>query len=331
MSIKRVGVIGGGAWGTALATVVARAGGSALIWAREPEVVDAINMRQENTVFLPGISLADEIAATGDLTEMSGVDAVLMVTPAQALRTIAAELAPHLPAHCPIALCSKGIEASSRKLMSQVLEDVIPGANAIVLSGPSFAADVASGLPTAVTLAGADAAAVADLAGALNNAAFRPYTSDDIIGAQIGGALKNVLAIACGIVEGRRLGASAKAALITRGFAEMVRFGIPQGAQHNTMNGLSGLGDLVLTCSSPQSRNMSLGMAVGQGRPLADILGERHSVSEGVYSAAVITQMAADLDVVMPIVEAVDQILNHTASVDETIENLLSRPIRAET
>ncbi len=331
MTIKRVGIVGGGAWGTALATVIARADGEALIWAREPDVVTSINEKGVNAVFLPGVDLPAGISATGDLAAMAKTDAILAVTPAQALRQVASDLARSVAPGCPIALCSKGIEAETNLLMSQVLDEVLPQADAMILSGPSFAADVARGLPTAVTLAGSNADTVASLAAALKSAAFRPYLSDDAVGAQIGGAVKNVLAIACGIVDGRKLGASAKAALITRGFAEMVRFGMAYGARQGTMNGLSGLGDLVLTCSSPQSRNMSLGMAIGEGRTLDDILGERRSVSEGVYSAAVVTRMAAEKGIEMPIVAAVDQILNHGTEVDSTIAGLLSRPIKTET
>ncbi len=331
MTIKRVGIVGGGAWGTALATAIARADGEALIWARELEVVASINEARVNAMFLPDVGLPSAITATEDLADMAKVDAVLMVTPAQALRQVATALASDLKSGCPVALCSKGIEAGTNLLMSQVLDEVLPQADAMVLSGPSFAADVARGLPTAVTLAGPNADTVASLAEALKSTSFRPYLSDDAVGAQIGGAVKNVLAIACGIVDGRKLGASAKAALITRGFAEMIRFGTAHGAQQLTMNGLSGLGDLVLTCSSPQSRNMSLGMAIGEGRTLDEILGERRSVSEGVYSASVVTRMAADKGIEMPIVAAVDRILNHGAEVDTTIAGLLSRPIKTET
>ena len=330
MAIKRVGIAGGGAWGTALATAIARAGGEALVWAREPEVVAGINETNVNPVFLPDVGLPAAVTATGDLGDIAGTDAILMVTPAQALRQVASALAADVAAGRPVVLCSKGIEAGTGLLMSRVLDDVLPQADAVVLSGPSFAADVARGLPTAVTLAGPNADTVASLADALKSASFRPYLSDDPVGAQIGGAVKNVLAIACGIVDGRRLGASAGAALITRGFAEMVRFGAAHGARQPTMNGLSGLGDLVLTCSSPQSRNMSLGMAIGEGRPLDEILGERRSVSEGVYSASVVTRMAAGKGIDMPIAAAVDRILNHGAEVETTIAGLLRRPIKTE-
>lgn len=230
----------------------------------------------------------------------------------------------------PVALCSKGLEQQTGRLMSAVFEEAVPGSRPLVLSGPSFAADVARGLPTAVTLAGPDPEVVEALAAALNPPTFRPYFSGDVVGAQIGGAVKNVLAIACGIVAGRAMGASAAAALITRGFAEMVRFGAAHGADPATMNGLSGLGDLVLTCSSPQSRNMSLGMELGRGRALADVLGERTSVSEGVYSAASVAVAADRLGIDMPICAAMDRILKHGADIDQTIAALLNRPLKAE-
>jgi glycerol-3-phosphate dehydrogenase (NAD(P)+) len=330
VDIERIGIVGGGAWGTALATVAARTGHGVLVWAREAEVVEAINCDHENTVFLPGVVLDPAIEATSDLTAMGAQDALLLVTPAQAVADVAARLAPVLDPATPVVLCSKGLEQQTGRLMSEVFEAAVPGARTLVLSGPSFAADVARGLPTAVTLAGPDPDVVADIAEALNPPTFRPYLSGDVIGAQIGGAVKNVLAIACGIIAGRALGASAAAALITRGFAEMVRFGTAHGAEAATMNGLSGLGDLVLTCSSPQSRNMSLGMELGRGRGLADVLGERNSVSEGVFSAASIAVAADRLGIDMPICRAIDHILNHGADIDHTIAALLNRPLKAE-
>ncbi len=330
MKFERIGVVGGGAWGTALAGVIARAGGRALVWAREGDVVDAINQSHENTVFLPGIPLPANITATADLADLGAADALLVVTPAQALRQVCLALKPFTGRHQPVVLCSKGIEQSSGKLMSEAFEETVPGSRALILSGPSFAADVAHGLPTAVTLAGPDQTVVQALAEALRGPAFRPYLSSDVVGTQIGGSVKNVLAIACGIVDGKRMGPSARAALVTRGFAEMVRFGVTRGADPATLSGLSGLGDLVLTCSSPQSRNMSLGMALGEGRSLTDVLGERNSVSEGVHSAAIVTRMAADAGVEMPICKAVDDILNHGADIDATVEALLNRPLRSE-
>ena len=329
--IKSIGVVGGGAWGTALATVAARAGRDVLIWAREPEVVDAINRTHENTPFLSGVALAPEIRATVDLADMSDRDALLLVTPAQALRTVTGNLVPHLGGSVPLVVCSKGMERDTNALMSDVLKDVRADAEVQILSGPSFAADVARGLPTAVTLAAKDVDHAKPVAQALSGPTFRPYLSGDLIGAQVGGAVKNVLAIACGIVDGKGLGASARAALTARGFAELQRFGTALGAKPETLSGLSGLGDLILTCTSAQSRNMSLGMALGEGQTIGDILNSRTSVSEGAYTARVVVDMAASLGIEMPISSAVCDIVEETVDVDGAIERLLNRPIRAET
>ena len=329
--IKSIGVVGGGAWGTALATVAARAGRDVRIWAREPEVVHAINRTHENTPFLSGVALAPEIRATVDLADMSDRDALLLVTPAQALRTVTGNLVPHLGGSVPLVVCSKGMERDTNALMSDVLKDVRPDAEVQILSGPSFAADVARGLPTAVTLAAKDVDHAKPVAQALSGPTFRPYLSGDLIGAQVGGAVKNVLAIACGIVDGKGLGASARAALTARGFAELQRFGTALGAKPETLSGLSGLGDLILTCTSAQSRNMSLGMALGEGQTIGDILNSRTSVSEGAYTARVVVDMAASLGIEMPISSAVCDIVEETVDVDGAIERLLNRPIRAET
>lgn len=329
-TMTRAGIVGGGAWGTALATVALRAGLEPLIWAREPEVVEAINTRHENTMFLPGLPLDPAIRATGELAAMAERDVVLMVTPAQALRAVAGELAASLPPGTPVVICSKGIERGSGKLMSEVLAEVLPQATGMILSGPSFAREVAGGLPTAVTLACGDIAAAATVAAALSSPTFRPYTSDDVLGAEIGGAVKNVLAIACGIVEGRGLGESARAALTTRGFAELVRFGTARGARPETLHGLSGLGDLVLTCTSSQSRNMSLGIAIGKGRSAAEVLEARTSVSEGAYTAAVVVDLAGRLGVEMPICAAVRDILDGRLDVDAAVDALLRRPLKRE-
>jgi glycerol-3-phosphate dehydrogenase (NAD(P)+) len=326
----RIGIVGAGAWGTALAAVAARAGADTLVWAREPEVVAAINNAHENSVFLAGIVLLPEIRATNDLGDLGDRDVLLVVTPAQALRPVLADLAPHVRDGTPLVICSKGIERGTSKLMSMVLAETIPGAAGYILSGPSFAADVARGLPTAVTLAGPDEASALPIAEMLSIPAFRPYVSGDIIGAQVGGAVKNVLAIACGIVDGRALGASARAALTTRGFAELSRFGSRLGARPETLAGLSGLGDLILTCNSPQSRNMSLGIELGRGRTVDEVLGSRNSVSEGVYTAAVVVDMARGLGVEMPICDAVHEIVEGRLDVDGAMERLLARPIRAE-
>lgn len=329
--IDRVGVVGAGAWGTALATVVRRAGRDALVWAHEAEVVGDINRRHENGLFLPGIPLDPAIRATASLADLAGCDALLLVTPAQHTRAIAAGLADVLAPGVPLVICSKGIERTSGAFLADVLGETCPRAMPAVLSGPSFAADVARGLPTAVTLACADAGLAESLAGALNAPTFRPYISTDVLGAQIGGAVKNVLAIACGICEGRALGASARAALTTRGFAELVRFGTALGARADTLAGLSGLGDLILTCNSPQSRNMSLGMALGRGESLAAELGSRRTVAEGVHTAAAVMARAEAAGVDMPICAAVHAIVDGRIAVDAAIDALLSRPLKAET
>ncbi|HEY5107235.1 MAG TPA: NAD(P)H-dependent glycerol-3-phosphate dehydrogenase [Caulobacteraceae bacterium] len=324
------GVLGGGAWGTALAQVCARAGLATHLWAREIEVVDAINGDRENTVFLPGVDLESSINATDALAELADVDIVLAVVPAQHLRASLAAFAPHARPGLPIVLCAKGIEVGSLKLMTQVLADAIPAALPLVLSGPSFAGEVARGLPTAITLAAADAELAHRIAGAIATPSFRPYVSDDLIGAQIGGAVKNVLAIACGIVEGRGLGRSAHAALITRGFAELTRLAVALGGEAETCAGLCGLGDLILTCSSLQSRNMSVGVALGRGDSLPTALAGKLSVAEGVASAPAVEALAAKAAVDMPICKAVAAILTGTVDIDTAIAGLLSRPLRAE-
>jgi len=328
--IDRIGIVGGGAWGTALATVAERAGREVLIWAREPEVVEDINDRHVNSLFLPDIPLDPAIRATGTLADLAQFDALLLVTPAQALRAVSSELCQYLSPGEPLVICAKGIEQATGSFLSDVLAEVCPAAVPAVLSGPSFAADVACGLPTAVTLACADDALAQSLAAALNPPTFRPYVSHDVLGAQIGGAVKNVLAIACGICEGRGLGASARAALTARGFAELVRFGAALGAYPETLAGLSGLGDLILTCNSPQSRNMSLGMALGRGETLDEVLGARRTVSEGVYTAAAVVERARNLGVELPLCAAVYGIVSAQITVDDAIDALLSRPLKRE-
>jgi glycerol-3-phosphate dehydrogenase (NAD(P)+) len=330
-AVERIGIIGGGAWGTALAVTARRAGRSVVLWAREAEVAAAINRDHENPLFLPGVALDAAIRATTDLAEAAAAaDALLLVTPAQHLRALAEALEPYLPGGTPVLVCAKGIEEKTGALMGEVVATALPAAPLAVLSGPTFAAEVARGLPTAVTLATRDAALGRRLVAALGTRSFRPYLSGDIVGAEIGGAVKNVLAIACGIVMGRRLGDNARAALITRGLAEMVRLALRKGGQAETLMGLSGLGDLVLTCGSLQSRNHSLGVALGEGRALADILAERRSVTEGVTSAAAAAVLAARLGVEMPIVAAVDAILHHGAAVDQAVAALLARPFKSE-
>ncbi|WP_397420351.1 NAD(P)H-dependent glycerol-3-phosphate dehydrogenase [Phenylobacterium sp.] len=326
----RVGVMGGGAWGTALAQVCARAGREVILWAREPDVVETINARHENVSFLAGIPLEPQIRATGQLSDLAGADLVLAVPPAQHMRTTLLAFASHARPGLPVLLCSKGVEQGSLKLMTEVLAETLPGAAPAVLSGPSFAAEVARGLPTAVTLACPDMAQAERLAEAIATPMFRPYFATDMIGAEAGGAVKNVLAIACGIVEGRGLGRSAHAALITRGFSELTRLAIALGGEAETVAGLCGLGDLVLTCSSPQSRNMSVGLALGKGLTLEEALTGKLSVAEGVASAPAVRDLARKLGVETPICEAVAAILDGKVGVDVAIHELLSRPLREE-
>jgi glycerol-3-phosphate dehydrogenase (NAD(P)+) len=326
MTIDRIGVIGGGAWGTALAQVAASGGCETLIWALEPEVVRAINDAHENPVFLPGLPLSASLRATTDLVELGRCDAWLVVTPAQHMRSVL-EQAPRSGA--PLVLCSKGIEEGSGKLLHQVAAEACPGAPIAALSGPSFADEVAAGLPTAVTLAAEDPGLARQLRSRLARPTFRIYLSDDVAGAEVGGAVKNVLAIACGVVGGRGLGENARAALIARGFAEMTRFGVAMGARPETLAGLSGLGDLVLTCSSTTSRNYSLGKGLGEGRSAEELLSDRRTVAEGAFTAPVLARLAHDRGIDMPIVDSVDRLLKG-ASVDSILEELLSRPPRAE-
>ena len=330
MQFKTAGVIGAGAWGTALAQVAGWAGLDVLLQAREPEVVESIRARRVNEAFLPGIVLDDHVSVTPDLADLAACDLILAVPPAQHMRSTLVAFAAHHRPGVPVILCSKGIERGSLKLMTDVLAETLPAAPAAVLSGPSFAAEVARGLPSAVTLACADEALGEALMGTLSAPGFRPYLATDLIGAEVGGAIKNVLAIACGIAEGRGLGRSAHAALITRGFAEMTRMGVALGGQAETVAGLCGLGDLVLTCSSPQSRNMSLGLALGQGQTVEQALAGKRSVAEGYESAPAVRELAARVGVDMPISLAVAALLNGETTVEAMIESLLSRPLKAE-
>jgi glycerol-3-phosphate dehydrogenase (NAD(P)+) len=322
-----IGVIGAGAWGTALAQMLASDGRDVVLWAYEPEVVAAINAEHRNPLYLPSATLATTIRATGNLTDLASLDTVLVVTPAQVLGRILSGL----PAHPrDLVLCSKGIEAGTGRLMNDVARDAAPGSAIAVLSGPTFAHEVAAGLPTAVTLAcGGGRAQWERLAPALARPAFRPYYSDDVAGAEIGGAVKNVLAIACGVVDGLGLGQNARAALIARGYAEMLRFGEALGARAETLSGLCGLGDLVLTCSSTSSRNFSLGKALGEGASAADLMSDRRTVAEGAHTAPVLADLAATRGIPMPIVAAVDAILKGE-NARAVVAALLARPLKAE-
>jgi glycerol-3-phosphate dehydrogenase (NAD(P)+) len=330
LKLETISVIGGGAWGTALAQTFALSGKSTVLWAREGDVVDDINTRHVNRVFLPGIALEPSIVATSELQQAAASDICLMVVPAQFVRAVANGLKPFLTSSVPIVMCSKGIEQSTGKLMGEVISEILPDAPFAVLSGPSFATDVARGLPTALTLASRNEPIGRALASALSSRQMRLYWSSDVTGAELGGAVKNVLAIAAGIVEGRELGASAHAALVSRGFAEMRRFSEAMGARSDTLLGLSGLGDLVLTCGSAQSRNMSLGRALGEGKKLSDILGSRSAVTEGVYTAAAVVRLARAKAIEMPIAEAVHAIIEGRLSVDDAIAALMQRPLKAE-
>lgn len=330
MQFKTAGVIGAGAWGTALAQVVGRAGLDVRLQAREPEVVESIRERRVNEAFLPGITLDDRISVTADLADLGSCDVILAVPPAQHMRSTLTAFAAHHRPGVPVILCSKGIERGSLKLMTDVLAETLPQAPAAVLSGPSFAGEVARGLPSAVTLACVDAALGEELMWTLSAPGFRPYLATDLIGAEVGGAIKNVLAIACGMAEGRGLGRSAHAALITRGFAEMTRMGVALGGEAETVAGLCGLGDLVLTCSSPQSRNMSLGLALGQGQTVEQALAGKRSVAEGYESAPAVRELAAKMGVEMPISLAVAALLNGETTVEAVIDDLLSRPLKVE-
>lgn len=322
-----IAILGGGAWGTALANIIAETE-DVLMWVREAEVAEAINEARENPLFLPGIKLSPRIRATTDLGALAASDLWLCVPPAQHLRAVLA--AAPSDGRPTLLLCAKGIEAGSLQLMTEVATEVAPHSEVAVLSGPSFATEAARGLPTAVTLAAHSLDRAGELAERLARAAFRPYAADDRIGCEIGGAVKNVLAIACGVVIGAGLGENARAAILARGFAEMTRFGVARGGRAETLAGLSGLGDLVLTCGSTQSRNMSLGMALGKGQSAAEALRDKRSVAEGASTAPVLMQAAAKAGVEMPICEAVADLLAGRASIDEVTNELLRRPLRSE-
>jgi glycerol-3-phosphate dehydrogenase (NAD(P)+) len=326
MMFNHIAVIGAGSWGTALALSCRRAGRQVTLWARD--AANAAELRHKRqSLYLPGVTIDEGIAIAGDIADAARADAILLAVPAQEVRTAAMTLAPLIADGAPLIVCAKGIERGSKKFMSEIVAECAPQAAPAILSGPSFATDVARGLPTAVTLATPDGALAAALARARGTASFRPYHSTDMRGAEIGGATKNVLAIAAGVVAGRGLGASAAAALTTRGFAELVRFGRAYGARFETMTGLSGLGDLILTCSSPQSRNYSFGTHLGRGQKPDEIHG---GLAEGVFTASVLVEMARDRAVDMPISAAVATLLGGTIGVDEAIESLLSRPFKAE-
>ena len=329
MSAMKVGVIGAGAWGMALALVAARAGHSITLWARREEIARGINGTRESQR-LPGIALPANIMATADPAALNASDLLVVACAAQALRSVMTQFRPHLPAGIPAVIAAKGIERTTSRFMVDVLGDVCPEAEPMVLSGPSFALDVARGMPTAVTLAARSIERARPVAEALSLPTFRPYVSDDLAGVQVGGAVKNVLAIACGIVTSRGLGESARAALIARAFAELTRFGAALGARRETLAGLSGLGDLVLTCTSKQSRNFRLGLALGEGQDLSAATGGLNGISEGAFTAAAVVRIAGERGIEVPVSTAVLDILEGRLSIERAIDSLMQRPLKAE-
>lgn len=325
-----IGVVGAGAWGTALAQVFASDKRDVTIWAREEEVVNAINEKHENTVFLPGIDLHPSLRATTSIEEISSQNIILMVSPAQYFRASLEQMKPHINEGTYIVICAKGIEISSGLLMSQVAHEVMPKGDFAILTGPTFASEIAQGLPGAVTIGTYSPSTGTALLKELSTPTFRPYLSDDVLGVQLGGALKNVVAIASGIVEGKHLGESARAALMTRGITEMARLGVSLGARHETLLGMCGIGDLMLTASSMQSRNFSLGAEIGAGRTMQEILSTRNAVTEGVHTAQAVIELAHKHGIEMPICQAVNDILTDKITIDEAIDKLLERPLKTE-
>ncbi|MCW2309854.1 NAD(P)H-dependent glycerol-3-phosphate dehydrogenase [Rhodobium gokarnense] len=325
-----IGIIGAGAWGSALALVASRAGRKAILWGRDAETVASVNAGNGNPRYLPGIPFKEPISGTIDLSEAASADLLLLVTPAQTLRAVLRDLQPLVASGTPVVLCAKGIERSTGRLMSEVLVEELPQARPAALSGPSFASDVARGLPTAVTIASADGALADAIADSLSAPAFRPYAATDLVGVEIGGALKNVLAIGAGAVAGARLGKSAEAALIARGFAEIRRFARRRGAEAETLMGLSGLGDLMLTCSSVQSRNYAFGIGIGEGAAVADLLARGRPLAEGAMTALIARDLARREAIDMPITEVVAEIVEGRLRLDAAIERLMRRPLKRE-
>ena len=324
--MSRLAVVGAGAWGTALAALYARGGETVALLGRDHATIESINEGHANPRYLPGIQLPASVRATGDAGEaLADAELVLLVVPAQSLAGVAGNLAPHLAASATLVLCAKGIERTSGRFLSELAAEVLPGHPLAALSGPSFATDVASGLPTAVTAAAKDGEAADRLARQLSTESFRCYASDDLRGVEVGGALKNVLALAAGIVAGRGLGASAQAAIVTRGFVELRRLGEALGGRPETLMGLSGLGDLVLTCSSPQSRNFAYGAALGRGEDVSQM-----KLAEGVFTAAIAARLAGESAIEAPIVETVAKVLGGELSVNEAAQRLLARPLKRE-
>ncbi|MAI60861.1 MAG: glycerol-3-phosphate acyltransferase [Micavibrio sp.] len=325
-----ISIIGAGAWGTALAQGYAQAGHDCLIWAREAEVVSAINQENENTLYLPGFELNANLKATNNIEDCLTSEILLLVSPAQHLRSTLEGIKNKLPKGAILVICSKGIEIASGQLLSDIAEEIVPDAHIAVLTGPTFAAEIVAGLPCAYTIAVKDPEIGKRCQQALSSAYMRPYLSDDLIGAQIGGAIKNVIAIACGIIHGKHLGESARCALITRGIAETSRLCEALGGKKETLLGMCGIGDLVLTASSMQSRNFSFGAALGEGKKIEDILSSRNAVTEGVHTAKAIAALAQKLKIEMPVCEGVNAIITGEQDLDEAIKSLLTRPLKSE-
>ncbi len=330
--MQHIGIIGAGAWGTALAQCLANGGRDVTLWAREPEVVSAVNEKHENEIFLPGIPLSHSIKATESISRMAACDTLLVVTPAQHVRSTLESIKGDLAEGKPVVICAKGVEIKTGLLMSQVAAEEVPNATIAVLTGPTFASEIARGMPSAVTIAAKDKDVAQEIRDGLASKSLRPYITDDVLGAQIGGAVKNVIAIACGVVYGRGMGESARAALMTRGLAEMGRLASAMGAKKETLMGMCGVGDLVLTCTSMQSRNYSLGVMLGQGKSLQDIMNERQgkAVTEGVHTAAAMLTMAQKHAVDMPICEAVHHCVAEGRPIDDVMADVLERPLRQE-
>ncbi|MFL2834512.1 MAG: NAD(P)H-dependent glycerol-3-phosphate dehydrogenase [Alphaproteobacteria bacterium] len=325
-----ISIIGAGAWGTALAEVISRQGNQVNLWAREDDVVKSINTLNENTLYLPNIKLSELIIAQNNLDNVINCDLLLMVTPSQFMRSVLEDIKDNLNDSIPVVLCSKGIETKTLSLMNEITQSIIPKNPLAILSGPSFAIDVVNNKPTAVTLACKDLSIGKNIADSISLPTFRPYLSEDIVGAQIGGATKNVIAIAAGVVEGQNLGDSARAATIARGFSEINRLAVALGGQEETLSGLSGMGDLLLTCNSITSRNFSLGIKLGKGLSVEEATDGLSSIAEGMYSAKAIDKLSKKLGVEMPITNAVNDLIEKKRSLDEIIDDLLSRPIRRE-
>lgn len=326
---SRIGILGGGAWGTALAITAIAAGRSTHLWAREPEVVEGIARDHENKRFLPGVILPRMLTATSNLGEAANADVLLLTAPAQVLSVFARALTPHLKPATPLVICAKGIERETGRLLHEMMAGILPDASCAILSGPSFAREVALGLPTAVTIASQDDIA-ARLQASLGSPSFRPYASDDVTGVALGGAAKNVYAIACGVVEGMGLGENARSALLTRGFAELARLGAAIGARPETLMGLSGLGDLVLTATSKSSRNFSFGVALGQGKSLAELAAPGHPLAEGVATAPALVRRARALEIELPIAEAMADLLSGELKLSDALMRLMTRRLKSE-